>query len=177
VIAALLTAGALVYAAYIQRSSSNGASATATTVSAPASGVAEDAVQVTIDPHEDPVPRCVMVKGTVTPSAQVTVWLAVRAPDDKSYFGTVTETERDPARPNGWRKSMELGRESEARHPFEVYAFALGDQATRALRNIRASTDTPNVETYWYLAQLPTKAIKAVYTRNSGRDEGDVADC
>jgi len=139
-------------------------------------------VRVAITEADGPVPRCVTVTGTATPSGNATIWLAENAPEDKDYYGELTKATPDPSRPGGWRARLTLGVGSEINKQFIVYAFALGDESTSLLDHIKTSAAQDGVDSYYFLDQLPQRFDSKRFDskrfqRNDGRDKADTAAC
>jgi hypothetical protein len=146
-------------------------STTATTTPAP------QPVHVAITEADGPVPRCVTVTGTATPSGKATIWLAENAPEDKDYYGELTKATADPLRPGGWRARLTLGVDSEINKQFIVYAFALDDESTSVLDHIKTSAVQEGIDSYHFLDQLPKRFDSKRFQRNDGHNKADTAPC
>jgi hypothetical protein len=134
-------------------------------------------VRVAITEADGPVPRCVTVTGTATPSGKATIWLAENAPEDKDYFGELTKATADPSRPGGWRARLTLGVGNEINKQFIVYAFPLDAESTSLLDHIKTSAVQEGVDSYHFLNQLPKGFDSKRIQRNDGNNKADIVPC
>ena len=101
------------------------------------------------------------------------MWLAVQPSGDTDYYA-FKKVARIPSRADQWEARLELGNENDQNKLFKVFAFPLGEEATRLLDHLGVGPDPQR--SFAYLGELPMQG-GVVASESFQRDDRDTEPC